>query len=103
MKNKHGSLHTSETRMQLPTRSLSFQHLLSMMITGPSGSGETEWMRNLLLSSRIQPPPERILWCFGQWQPLYEDLQKTIPLIEFVHGIPDYLNSSQFSNAKNGT
>ena len=69
-----------------------------MMVTGPSGSGKTEWTRKLLLTSLIQPPPERILWCYGQWQPLYEDLQKRIPWIEFVHGIPDYLNSPQFIN-----
>ena len=69
-----------------------------MMVTGPSGSGKTEWTRKLLLTSLIHPPPERILWCFGQWQPLYEGLQKRIPWIEFVHGIPDYLNSPQFIN-----
>ena len=72
-----------------------------MMVTGPSGSGKTEWTRKLLLTSLIHPPPERILWCFGQWQPLYEDLQKRIPWIEFVHGIPDYLNSPQFINPGN--
>ena len=70
----------------------------SMMVTGPSGSGKTEWTRKLLLTSLIHPPPERILWCFGQWQSLYEDLQKRIPWIEFVHGILDYLNSPQFIN-----
>ena len=66
------------------------------MVTGPSGSGKTEWTRKLLLSSLVQPPPERILWCFGQWQPLYEDLQKRIPCIEFIRGIPDYLDNAQF-------
>ena len=29
---------------------------------------------------------------------LYKDLQKRIPWIEFVHGIPDYLHSPQFIN-----
>ena len=70
-----------------------------MMVTGPSGSGKTKWTRKLLLTSLIQPPPERNLWCFGQLQPLYEDLQKRITWIEFVHGIPDYLNSPQFINS----
>ena len=99
MKNKHGSLDTNETMVQTPPpRSLTFQHPFSMMVTGPSGSGKTEWTRKLLLSSLIHPPPDRILWCFGQWQPLYEDLQKRIPWIEFVHGIPDYLHSPQFIN-----
>ena len=97
MKNKHQSPDTNETIVQMPpSTSLTFQHPFSMMVTGPSQSGKTEWTRKLLLSPLIQLPPERILWCFGQWQPLYENLQKRIPCIEFVHGIPDYLHSSQF-------
>ena len=97
MKNKHQSPDTNKTIVQMsPSTTLTFQHPFSMMVTGPSQSGKTEWTRKLLLSLLIQPPPERILWCFGQWQPLYENLQKKIPCIEFVHGIPDYLHSSQF-------
>ena len=69
-----------------------------MMVTGPSGSGKTEWTRKLLLSSLIHPPPDHSLWCFGQWQPLYKDFQKRLLWIEFVHGIPDYLKGSQFTN-----
>ena len=44
---------------------------------------------------------EQILWCFGQWQPLYEDLQKRIQRIEFIQGIPDYLNNAQFIDPSN--
>ena len=97
MKSKHQSPDTNKTIVQMsPSTSLTFQHPFSMMVTGPTQSGKTEWTRKLLLSLLIQPPPERILWCFGQWQPLYENLQKKIPYIEFVHGIPDYLHSSHF-------
>ena len=84
------------TDQSQPLKEMAFQHPFSMMVTGPSGSGKTEWTRKLLLSSLVQPPPERILWCFGQWQPFYEDLQKRIPCIEFIRGIPDYLHNSQF-------
>ena len=78
---------------------MTFQHPFSMMVTGHSQSGKKEWTRKLLLSPLIQRSPQRILWCFGQWQPLYEQLQKRIPYIEFVHGIPDHLHSPQFINA----
>ena len=84
------------TDQSQPLKEMTFRHPFSMMVTGPSGSGETEWTRKLLLSSLVQPPPERILWCFGQWQPLYEDLQKRIPCIEFIRGIQDYLDNAQF-------
>ena len=93
-RNVHGS--GKYTNQSQPLKEMTFRHPFSMMVTGPSGSGKTEWTRKLLLSSLVQPPPERILWCFGQWQPLYEDLQKRIPCIEFIRGIPDYLDNAQF-------
>ena len=43
----------------------------------------------------------RIIWCYGQWQPLYFDMVRTMPGIEFNEGIPkgvdkpDYLDVSQ--------
>ena len=89
-RNVHGSGKNIDQSQAL--KEITFQHPFSMMVTGPCGSGKTE------LTSLIHPPPERILWCFGQWQPLYEDLQKSIPWIEFVYGIPDYLNSPHFIN-----
>ena len=74
------------------------QHPFSMMITGHSRFGKTKWTRKLLLSSLVQLPPERILWCFGQCQPLYKDLQKRIACIVFILSIPDFFNNSQFIN-----
>ena len=97
VRNVHDSV--KDTDPSQPLTNMTFQHPFSMMVTGPSQSGKTEWTRKLLLSSLIQPFPQRILWCFGQWQPLYEELQKRIPYIEFVHGIPDHLHSPQFINA----
>ena len=49
--------------MQLSPGPVTFQHPFSVMMNGPSGSGETEWTNTLLFSSLTQPPPERILWC----------------------------------------
>ena len=49
----------------------------------------------------ISPPPQRIIWCYGQWQPSYFDMMRTMPGIEFNQGIPedidnaDYLDVSQ--------
>ena len=63
-RNVHGSW--KYTDQSQPLKRMTFRHPFSMMVTGPSGSGKTEWTRKLLLSSLVQPPPERILWCFGQ-------------------------------------
>ena len=77
---------------------MTFKHPFSVVISDPSGSGKSEWTRKLLLSSLIQPTPERIIWCFGQWQPLYDAIWKKIPSIEFVSGIPDYLDDQHYIN-----
>ena len=69
MKNEHKSLHTNTTMMQLPSRSLNFQHAFSMMVIGPNGSWKTKWTRKLLLSSLVQSPQERILRCLDTDNP----------------------------------
>ena len=56
------------------------------------------WTKKLLLSSLIQPSPEHIIWCYGQWQPLYDNIRKRIQRIEFVKGIPDHLNNQHYIN-----
>jgi hypothetical protein len=57
----------------------------TMMVYGPTLSGKTFWLHKLywppnvfnLLSS----------WCYGQWQPAYEHMSRTLPNIEVVWGI----------------
>ena len=75
---------------------MTFKHPFSMVISVPSGSRKSVWTKKLLLSSLIQPSPERIIWCYGQWQPLYDNIRKRIPRIEFVNGIPDHLNDQHY-------
>ena len=75
---------------------VTFKHPFSMVVSGPSGSGKSVWTKKLLLSSLIQPSPERIIWCYGQWQPLYDNIRKRIPRIEFVNGIPDHHNDQHY-------
>ena len=77
-----------------------FQHPFSMVVSGPSGSGKTRWTKQLLNSSLIQPSPQRIIYCYGQWQPLYMDLKRSLPRIEFIKGIPDRLDDPDFIDGK---
>ena len=39
------------------------------------------------LQRKINPPPERIVWCCSQWQPAYTQMLVAMPNIEFVKGI----------------
>ena len=94
MRNKHNSLETMD--QMTSSKTMTFKHPFSMVVSGPSGSGKSVWTKKLLLSSLIQPSPERIIWCYGQWQPLYDNIRKRIPRIEFVNGIPDHLNDQHY-------
>jgi hypothetical protein len=40
------------------------------------------------------PAPERIVWIFGEWQPLYDILQARPSNIEFINGLPPNLYES---------
>ena len=61
------------------------------------------WVKTLLENAQktISPTPQRVVWCYGQWQPSYFDMMRTMPGIEFNEGIPedidepDYLDVSQ--------
>ena len=44
----------------------------------------------------INLPPERIVWCYSQWQPAYMEMLVTIPNIEFVKGIPPALEQDSY-------
>ena len=66
----------------------------------PTESGKTEWTREVLRCSLIDPSPQYILWCFGQWKRLYEDLRREIPNITFIRDIPDHLNDDSFVDAE---
>ena len=67
-----------------------------MVIAGPTQSGKSTWTNTLLqqLPKWIQPCPQRIVWCYTQWQPLYEHMRG----VEFVKGIPHDLEDEGYFN-----
>jgi len=68
------------------------------MAAGMTGSGKTVWVKSLLKQAQevIHLPPERVVWCYSQWQPAYMELLVTIPNVEFVKGIPSDLETDSF-------
>ena len=67
-----------------------FEHPFTYIINGMTVSGKTAWVRSLLqqASDTIYPPPERIVWCYSQWQAAYTEMLVAMLHIEFVKGIP---------------
>ena len=65
-----------------------FIHPFTCIIAGPSGSGKTQLLVDILARANelIDPPPQRIVYCYSAWQEKFETLKKNI---KFVKGLPD--------------
>lgn len=48
----------------------------------------------------IKPPPQRIIWCYERWQPLFHEMHRNIRNIVFVQGIPEQLNDETFIDSR---
>jgi hypothetical protein len=44
----------------------------------------------------ISPTSQRIIWCYGQWQPSYFDMMRIMSGIEFNEGIPDDIDNADY-------
>ena len=99
--NIQGTVHSKPVK--IVTGSTVLQHPFTCIVAGCTQSGKIVWVKTLLENAQttISPSPQRIIWCYGQWQPLYFDMVRTMPGIEFNYGIsedidkPGYLDISQ--------
>lgn len=62
----------------------------TMLIVGGSGSGKSVFTSNLLhyRNQIMSNQPEKIVWCYSVWQPLYDEIQKHSSSIQFIQGVP---------------
>jgi hypothetical protein len=79
----------------------SFVHPFTALIAGPTGCGKTQFIVELLKhrNSEILPPPKKIIYCYSIWQDKFDELQRTIPNMEFYEGL--YNVSELDSNIEN--
>jgi len=71
--------------------SLLFKHPCNMFVSCPSGSRKTQWVKKLIeyRADLFDIVPERITWCYTEWQSAYASLQESFSIIRFIEGIPD--------------
>ena len=69
---------------------VSFRHPFTCCVAGATKSGKTEWTKRFVLNcnSMMDVPPARIIWCYSEFQPSYNELNK-VNNFEFHEGIPD--------------
>jgi len=63
------------------------KHPFTCTIAGPTGSGKTQFVFRMIknVNELINPPPEKILYCYGEFQPIFTEL----PDVEFHEGLPE--------------
>ena len=87
-----------------PYPNFQFQHPSMMMVVGPTQSGKSYFVEQLLSSKRIKYPSrktKRIQWFYTQWQPLYDRLQSTLGKgITFTQGLPNVNDNLEDINDK---
>ena len=54
------------------------QHPCSILVAGPSQCGKSQLIKRLILRDCFTPPMENIIWCYSEWQPMYEELQHKV-------------------------
>ena len=69
------------------------RHPFTSIVAGTSMCGKSEFCRHLIDSDVIVPPIDNIIWCFTEWQPIYETLKHRVRLVEGLIS-PDDLDPS---------
>lgn len=70
---------------------LPFKPCSSFIISGATRSGKTYWTKKMLENARgmfVEKPPKYILYFYGVYQPLFDEMKKTVKNIHFFEGIP---------------
>jgi hypothetical protein len=68
------------------------RHPFTMLISGPTGSGKTLWVKKLIdnINYICDKPPQRITYFYGEYQPIFSNFHN----VNFIQGLPDnYLSS----------
>ena len=65
-----------------------WKHPFTCVIAGPTSCGKTIFVSRLLqhAGDMITPPPQKIVWLYGEWQRAYADLK--LANLQFVEGLP---------------
>jgi len=79
---------------------LAFESPASFSISGSTGSGKTSWIFKILKYSKVmfKDPPFKILYCYGVWQDLFNEMEKSLSNISFHEGVPSSQEINDFAD-----
>jgi ABC-type phosphate/phosphonate transport system ATPase subunit len=78
---------------------IKFKANSNIIVTGQSHAGKTTFVFSLLKQLDLfESNIKHILYAFGMWQALFEQMEREIKSISFVHGIPNKETLEKFSS-----
>ena len=77
-----------------------FKHPFACLIAGPSQSGKSTLLFEILKNNQIliTPSPTRIIYCYARYSDSFEKLKLIKPNITLVHGLPNIDELSKTDN-----
>ena len=59
-------------------------------LAGTTKAGKTTWLKKLLMHANqmFDKPPQRVLYCYTVYQPVFDDMLKTNETLNFHRGMP---------------
>lgn len=66
-------------------------HPSTCLVSGPTGSGKSVFVKNLIDNQMFSPMPKNIIYCYGAFQPLFNSMKGVV----FEESLPSYLNTVQ--------
>ena len=65
-----------------------WKHPFTCIVAGPTGCGKSTFVTRMLrhAAAMIDPPPEKITWCYGEWQEAYATMD--LVDVRFEEGLP---------------
>lgn len=73
----------------------------AMGVSGVTSSGKTFWVERLLqnVDNMLNKPVNKILYCYGAYQDIYNEMERDIKNIEFHQGIPNDISHLYTDNS----
>jgi hypothetical protein len=71
-----------------------------MNVVGPTAVGKSHWVYELLKQSNsmYEEPPRNILYCYGIYQSLFDDMKRTLKHLRFHQGLPTDTEINEFAD-----
>ena len=80
-----------------------FKPYSSYMVCGPTQAGKSRWIQRLLQHKDgmfTRKVPQKTLYCYGVYDPLIEEMERTIPGLTAHEGLPSQEELDEFADGR---